>query len=117
MKQCHVTMSLLALWLAACSATPAALEEYRAIDATDLNVSARKCSQASGVARIQVSFDKAGRFADSKLVESSGCDDFDTAAVAQIRQWSFEPQSRHDDRQGRAALIVPVTFTRDGRDS
>ena len=80
-------------------------------------MSARKCSQASGVARIQVSFDKAGRVADSKLVESSGCDDFDTAAVAQIRQWSFEPQSRHDDRQGRAALIVPVTFTRDGRDS
>ena len=50
-----------------------------------------------------------GRASDVKVVRRSGSRDLDDAAVAAVRQWTFEPAVR-DGRMVTAEVQVPVTF-------
>jgi protein TonB len=66
-----------------------------------------------GVTRLRLRVTPDGRVLEARILESSGHESLDAAAIAAVRRWRFEPALR-DGVPVFANATVTITFTLEG---
>jgi len=67
-----------------------------------------RCSQSSGITKLRVTFDKSAKITDAKVIQTSGCEDFDKNALKAALGIKFKPAIKN----GEAVTVTkPVEYT------
>ena len=71
---------------------------------------ARFCTQASGIVRLRVTFDKSEKVTDVEIISPSGCKNFDNNAVRAAKKIKFTPAIK-DGEPVTVTKLIQYTFT------